>query len=85
MKSINATLLSRIRSYRKLSEELQSYLKKYSNDWPKFQKTFNLTLDKISLDIMQFEKSNLNKFDSRISRLKKIFEERYRRYFCMEI
>ncbi|MCM8781917.1 MAG: class I SAM-dependent methyltransferase family protein [Candidatus Omnitrophica bacterium] len=81
MDSTNSTLFSRVKFYRKLSEELQLHLAKYPNDWPKFQEIFNLTLDKISLDIMQFERDNLNKFEADVYKLKKIFEKRYRRYF----
>ncbi|MBI5123548.1 class I SAM-dependent methyltransferase [Candidatus Roizmanbacteria bacterium] len=81
MESTNSTLFSRVRFYRKLSEELQLHLRKYPDDWPKFQEIFNLTLNKISLDIMQFERDNLNKFESKVYKLKKIFEERYRPYF----
>jgi len=81
MHSINSTLFSRVRFYRKLSEELQLHLRKYLDDWPKFQEIFNLTLDRISSDIMQFERDNLNKFESKVYKLKKIFEERYRPYF----
>jgi 16S rRNA G966 N2-methylase RsmD len=81
MNSTNSTLFSRVRFYRKLSEELQLHLKKYPNDWPKFQEIFNLILDRISLDIMQFERDNINKFESNVYKLKKIFEKRYRSYF----
>jgi SAM-dependent methyltransferase len=81
MEPINSTLFSRVRFYRKLSEELQLHLKKYPDDWPKFQEIFNLILDRISTDIMQFERDNLNKSESKVYKLKKIFEERYRPYF----
>lgn len=81
MESLNSSLFSRVRFYRKLSEELQLHLKKYPDDWPKFQEIFNLTLDKISLDIIHFEKSNLTKSEQKVYKFKKIFEERYRPYF----
>lgn len=75
------TLFSKVKHYRKLSQDLQAHLSKYPNDWPKFQEMFNLTLERISMDILEFEKDNINKFESKVYKLKKIFEKRYRNYF----
>jgi len=81
MSSTNSTLFSKVKHYLKLRQELIANLSKHPNDWPKFQEIFNLTLDKISQDIMQFEKDNLTKFESKVYKFKKIFEKRYRPYF----
>jgi len=67
-------LLSMIRRYKKLSQELQSYLVNKPNDWHKYQQIFNTNIDEICKDITEFEKENLHKYKSKIDRLKKIFE-----------
>lgn len=81
MDSVNLNIFSRIKNYRKLSKELQEILLKNPDDAPKFQEIFNLTVDRMYQDIMDFERENIEKFESDVFRLKKIFEERYRRYF----
>jgi len=75
------SLFAKIRQYRKLSQELQGHLLKCPNNWIKFQEIFNSTLDKIAQDIQQFEQDNIDKFEPRVYKLKKIFEKRYRSYF----
>lgn len=74
-------LFSEVKYYLKLRQELQAHLLKNPYDWPKFQEIFNLTLDKLYRDILQFEMENLTKSESRVYKLKKIFEKRYRHYF----
>lgn len=78
---VNLNIFSRIKNYRKLSKELQEVLLKNPDDAPKFQEIFNLTVDRIYQDIMDFERENIEKFESDVYRLRKIFEKRYRRYF----
>lgn len=78
---VNLNIFSRIKNYRKLSKEIQRVLLKNPDDAPKFQEIFNLTVDRIYQDIMDFERENIEKFESDVYRLKKIFEKRYRRYF----
>lgn len=75
------SLFSKTKYYLNLSKELQEHLSKYPDDWPKFQDIFNSTLEKISLDILQFEKENMTKLETKVYRFKKIFRERYRQYF----
>ncbi|MCM8780441.1 MAG: class I SAM-dependent methyltransferase [Candidatus Omnitrophica bacterium] len=81
MAFLNLNIFSRIKNYRKLSKELQEILAKNPADAPKFQGIFNLTVDRIYQDIMDFEKANIEKFESEVYRFKKIFEKRYRQYF----
>jgi len=81
MKPTKPTLFSEVRQYISLSQEAQSHLSTYPYDWPKFQERFNATLDKISLNILRFEKDNIIKSESTIYRLRKIFEQRYRKFF----
>jgi SAM-dependent methyltransferase len=77
----NSSLFSKVKYYLKLSKEMQAHLSKYPNDLPKFQNIFNSTLEKISLNILQFESSNIANSESKIYKFKKIFEERYKNYF----
>lgn len=77
----NFNIFSRIKNYRKLSKEIQAVLVKNPGDASKFQEIFNLTVDRIYQDIMNFERENIDKFELDVYRLKKIFEKRYRSYF----
>lgn len=77
----SSILFSKIKYYTKLSQELRACLLKDPNDWNKFQGVFNLSVDKVYEDILEFEKENADKFELKVYKLKKIFEKRYRRYF----
>lgn len=74
-------LFSEVKHYLKLWEELIEHLSRYPDDWPKFQEKFNSTLNKLYRDIIDFEKENIDKTESRVYKFKKIFEKRYRHYF----
>lgn len=81
MSIINLNIFSRIKNYCSLSDEIKGILSKDHSQASNFQKIFNLTVDKMYQDIMDFERENIDKFESNIFRLKKIFEKRYRHYF----
>lgn len=81
MSSTKLTLFSNVKSYINLSKKMQIHLSKYPDDWSRFQKIFNSAVDKIYQDILEFERKNIERFESKVYRLKKIFEKRYRRYF----
>ena len=70
MNYTNSNLFSKVRYYHKLSQELQAHLSKYPDDWPRFQNIFNSTLEKISMDILRFEKNNITKSESKIYKFK---------------
>lgn len=78
---VTLNIFSRIKNYIQFSKELQESLSKNPEDAIKFQKVFNLTVDRIYQDILNFEKANIEKFETDIYRVKKIFEKRYRNYF----
>jgi SAM-dependent methyltransferase len=77
----NISLFSKVKDYRKLEKKLQTILTKYPYEWPKFQRTFNSVLDKIYQEILQFERDNIIRFESKVYKLRRIFEKRYRRFF----
>lgn len=77
----SSRLFSEVKDYMRLSKEWQAHLLKFPHNWPKLQESFYITLDKIYDDILMFEKENIDKFESKVYRLKNIFEKRYRRYF----
>jgi len=79
--TMKSTLLSTIASYKKMSGEIQSELCQRPENWPKFRHTFKSVLDKISLDMMQFERDNIEKDPGRVRQFKRIFAKRYRPYF----
>jgi thiol-disulfide isomerase/thioredoxin len=74
-------IFSRIKNYLKLSAELQKTLSDNPDEAPKFQEVFNLTVDRVYQDIMDFEKENIEKFEMEVYRLKNIFDKRYRHHF----
>ncbi len=78
----SSIIFSEVKNYLKLGRELQAYLAKYPDDWKKFQNIFNLTLDKVYKDILEFEKENMDN-ESKVYKMKKIFEKRYRRHFLL--
>jgi len=77
----NLSLFSKVKYYLKLSKELQAYLSKYPDHWQKFQEDFNKNVDGIYQEILEFEKTNMDKSETKVYKLKKIFEKRYRRFF----
>ena len=81
LSGLKFNLFAEVKPYLRLRKELVSYLSKHPNEWPKFQEIFTLTVDKIYADILELERTNIDKYESDIYRLKKIFEKRYRRYF----
>jgi len=78
---VNINIFSRIKNYRKLSAEIQEVLLKNPADSPKFQEIFNLTVDRIYQDILEFERQNITNFESDVYKLRRVFEKRYRQYF----
>ncbi len=56
-------------------------LARHPDDWPLYQEAFSLTVDTIYKDILQFEKNNINKFEAKVNKLRKRFEDRYRVHF----
>jgi hypothetical protein len=77
----NKNLFSIVKYYRKFSQELQAYLAKNPYDFPRYQEKFNTTVEKISVDLLDFEKKNMDKSESKIYKFRRIFEKRYRSYF----
>lgn len=78
---LGSSLFSKIRYYVRLSQWAQAYFSKYPNDWHKYQTDFNLTLNKIYEDILQFERNNINRFESKVNKIKERFQKKYRHYF----
>lgn len=74
-------IFTKIKKYRKLSGEIEKALISNPGEAGKFQEVFNLTVDRIYQDITDFEKENIEKFESEVYRLKKIFTKRYRQHF----
>ena len=81
MNVTSSSLFSEVKHYLRRRHELLTHLSKYPDEWFKFQEAFNFTLDNLYRDIIDFERENIDKHESRVYKLKKIFTERYRRYF----
>lgn len=77
----NLPLLTKVKEYRKRAEEIKSYLDQHPDDWPRFQAEVSSSIDAILLDILNFEKENINGNEEQVYRLKKLFEKKFRQYF----
>ena len=76
-----STVFSKVKDYIKFGKRLQMHLLKHPDDWHKFQVAFNSILDNVYNDMLLFEKENIGKNESKVYKLKKIFEKRYRHFF----
>lgn len=76
------SLRSLINFYIKRAEGIESYLSTRPHEWGKFQSEFNMELNRVFMNIMLFEKRNLNlgKGD-KVYKLKRIFINRIRKIF----
>jgi extracellular factor (EF) 3-hydroxypalmitic acid methyl ester biosynthesis protein len=82
MNQENQNLLFReVKQYRTLSSEFQSVLSRNPDDLQSLQERFNTAVERISVDILNFEKENMLQYESKVYQLKRIFENRYRRFF----
>lgn len=77
----NLPLLTKVKEYRKRAAEIKSYLDQHPDEWPRFQAEVSSSIDAILLDILNFEKENINGNEEQVYRLKKLFEKRFRKYF----
>ena len=87
--AIEASLHTRIKLYKKRAQEIERYLAKKPDEWGKFQNEFNSEVNGFFREIMNFEKTNLNKGTiERVDKLKRIFINRIRKLFlkgvCIE-
>jgi SAM-dependent methyltransferase len=76
------SLRTLVKFYIKRAQEIESYLSSHPNEWGKFQSAFNMEVNKIFLNIMDFEKNNLlcgN--EDKVYKLRKIFVGRIRKIF----
>lgn len=74
-------LFSEILKYKKLGDDLKKNLLQNPDQWGDFQNYFNKIIIEISHKILDAEEKQFNADDSRLYRLKKIFEKRYRKHF----
>lgn len=77
----NLPLLAKVKEYRRRAAEIKTYLDQHPDEWPRFQAEFSSSIDAILLDILNFEKENINGNEANVYRLKKLFERRFRKYF----
>ncbi len=78
---MSSPLFTEVKIYQKLSRDFQAHLYKFPLDWQRFQREFNMIVEKISCDIIEFEKQNIEKYEAKVYKLKAIFEKRYRPFF----
>ncbi|HNV86702.1 MAG TPA: class I SAM-dependent methyltransferase [Candidatus Omnitrophota bacterium] len=77
-----ASLRKKIVQYRKVARKIEEYLTAHPFDWGRFQSDFNIEVNGIFRDIMNFEKQCLAKGDeSSVYKLKRLFVNHLRRYF----
>jgi hypothetical protein len=82
LSALTISLRSRFKLYIKRAKEIEGYLIDNPNDWGKFQSEFNMAVDAIFRDIMNFEKINVvNGSRYKVEKLKKLFIHRIRKLF----
>jgi len=75
-------LLSKIKKYRKVAAQFQSYLKDHPDDWGGLQSEFNQEINGIFRDIMIYEKEKILEEDfEAIVKFKHFFKEKLEKYF----
>jgi SAM-dependent methyltransferase len=77
----NLPLLAKVKEYRRRAAEIKTYLDQHPDEWPRFQAEVSSSIDAILLDILNFERENINGNEANVYRLKKLFERRFRKYF----
>ena len=82
MDNIDISLRSKIKCYKKLAREIENYLAVRPEEWGKFQNEFNLKVNDIFREIMNFEKENISEGrEYKVKKLKRIFVNRLRDIF----
>lgn len=80
--AIETSLRAKIKIYKKRADEIEAYLIKHPDEWGKFQNEFNLEMNSIFNDILNFEKTNLAKGHiGKVKKLKKLFRRKLRHLF----
>lgn len=80
--AIETTLHDKINIYKRKAKELEAYLLENPDDWGKFQNEFNIEMNYIFRDIMNFEKTCLSKNQpERVKKLKSFFLKNLRHLF----
>ena len=75
-------LRSAIKHYLKRAREIENYLSKRPNEWGKFQAEFNMEVNRVFYNIMNFEKENLAiGQEEKVYKLKRAFINRFREIF----
>jgi len=79
---LESSLRGKIKHYKGMAHEIEKYLLASPNEWGKFQSEFNLEVDSIFRDIMNFEKENIaSDREDRVYKLKRLFINRIRSTF----
>jgi SAM-dependent methyltransferase len=82
VKEKDLTLRERIKRYKKRALTIEHYLLMNPNDWGKFQTEFNLEVNKVFQDLVNFEKENLkSNQEEKIYKLKRVFINKLRDVF----
>jgi DNA anti-recombination protein RmuC len=58
--SLEPSLRTKLKLYKKRAEEIENYLSKKPEEWGKFQSEFNSEVNNVFRDIMNFEKLNFS-------------------------
>ncbi len=82
LNTIQVSLRTRIKLYKKRAHEIEESLSKRPEDWGKFQSEFNSEVNAFFRDIMNFEKAYLfNGHKEKVYKLKRLFVNRLRKLF----
>lgn len=76
------SISERIKYYIKRAKEIDYYLSRNPEHWGKYQSEFNVLVNSIFIDILNFDKENFIKgFKNRTDKLKNLFVKRIRKVF----
>jgi chemotaxis methyl-accepting protein methylase len=74
-----SNIFPEVKKFCEMVQKIKPYLSKFPNRWPKFQEIFDSTVNQVVLEFQRIEEDIANK--SKLNRIKKLFCDKYRRYF----
>lgn len=81
MEKIPLSLTKKVKWYKEMAADVDRHLLKHPHDWGRFQSQFNQEVNSVFRTILDFEKeSNLNN-PTKVYRLKRLFERKFRQLF----
>ncbi len=82
VEKIPLSLTKKVKWYKEMAAEVDRHLLKNPHDWGRFQSQFNQEINNVFRTILDFEReSNGNDHGTKVYRLKRLFERKFRQLF----